>query len=73
MYVRMFVCMCVCVCMFRHNYLSVNGIVSYPSFTSLYKYKEEYKQVEMWHSAQRAKISEEIRTFHLGRGQATGT
>jgi hypothetical protein len=24
---------CVCVCMFRHNYISVNGIVSFPSFT----------------------------------------
>jgi hypothetical protein len=44
--------------MFRHNYLSVNGIVSFPSFTWLYKYKEEYKQGEMWHSAQRAEISE---------------
>jgi hypothetical protein len=41
--------------MFRHNYLSVNGIVSFPSFTWLYNYKEEYKQGEMWHSAQRAK------------------
>jgi hypothetical protein len=46
--------------MFRHNYLLVNGIVSFPSFTCLYKYKEEYKQGEMWHSAQRAEISEEI-------------
>jgi hypothetical protein len=34
------------VCMFRHNYLSVNDIVSFPSFTGLYKYKEEYKQGE---------------------------
>jgi hypothetical protein len=42
-----------------HNYLSVNGIVSFPSFTWLYKYKEEYKQGEMWRSAQRAEISEE--------------
>jgi hypothetical protein len=25
-----------------------------------YKYKEEYKQGEMWHSAQRAEISEKI-------------
>jgi hypothetical protein len=24
---------CVCVCMFPHNYLSVNGRVSFPSFT----------------------------------------
>jgi hypothetical protein len=24
---------CMYVCMFRHNYLSVNGIVSFPSFT----------------------------------------
>jgi hypothetical protein len=48
-----------CVCMFRH-YLSVNGIVSFPSFISLCKYKEEYKHGEMWHSAQRAEISEEI-------------
>jgi hypothetical protein len=43
----MYVCMYVCVCVFRHNYLSVNGIVSFPSFTWLYKYKEEYKQGEM--------------------------
>jgi hypothetical protein len=59
------------VCMFRHNYLSVNGIVSFPSFTWLYKYKEEYKQGEMWHSAQRPKISEEICMFQPGRSQAT--
>jgi hypothetical protein len=58
--------------MFRHNYLSVNGIVSFPSFTWLYKFKEEYKQGEMWHSAQRAKISEEICMFQPGRCQATG-
>jgi hypothetical protein len=51
---------CMYVCMFRHNYLSVNGIVSFPSFTWLYKYEEEYKQGEMWHSAQKAKISEKI-------------
>jgi hypothetical protein len=38
----MYVCMYVC--MFRHNYLSVNGIVSFSSFTWLYKYKEEYKK-----------------------------
>jgi hypothetical protein len=44
----------VSVCMFRRNYLSVNGIVSFPSFTCLYKYKEEYKQGEMGQSAQRA-------------------
>jgi hypothetical protein len=42
--------------MFRHNYLTVNGIVAFSSFTSLYK--KEYKQGEMWHSAQRAEISE---------------
>jgi hypothetical protein len=30
----MYVCMYVCyACMFRRNYLSVNGIVSFPSFT----------------------------------------
>jgi hypothetical protein len=69
----MCVCVCVCVCMFRHNYLSVNGIVSFPSFTLLYKYKEEYTQGEMWHSAQRAEISEEICMFQPGRCQATGT
>jgi hypothetical protein len=59
--------------MFRHNYLTVNGIVSFPSFTWLYKYKEEYKQGEMWHSAQRAELSEEICMFQPGRCQATGT
>jgi hypothetical protein len=59
--------------MFRHNYLSVNGIVSFPSFTCLYKYKEEYKQGEMFHSAQTAEISEEICMFQPGRCQATGT
>jgi hypothetical protein len=62
----------VCVCMFRHNYLSVNGILSFPSFTWLYKCKEEYKQGEMWHSAQRAEISEEICMFQPGHCQATG-
>jgi hypothetical protein len=31
-----------------YNYLLVNGIVSFTSFTWLYKYKEEYKQGEMW-------------------------
>jgi hypothetical protein len=41
--------------MFRHNYLSVNGIVSFPSFAWLCKYKEEYKQGEMLHSPQRLK------------------
>jgi hypothetical protein len=51
---------CIYVCMFRHNYLSVDGIVSFPSLTWLYKYKEEYRQGEMWHSAQRAEISEKI-------------
>jgi hypothetical protein len=61
------------VCMLRHNYLSVNGIVSFPSFTRLYKYKEEYKPGEMWHSAQRAKIFEKIRMFQPGRCQETGT
>jgi hypothetical protein len=64
---------CVYVCMFRHNYVSLNGIVSFPSFTSLCKYKEGYKQGEMWHSAQRAEISEEICMFQPGRCQATGT
>jgi hypothetical protein len=49
----------VCVCMFQYNYLSVNGIVSFPSITWLHKYKEKYKQGEMWHSAQKAEISEE--------------
>jgi hypothetical protein len=29
--------------MFLHNYLSVNGIVSFPSFTCLYKQGEMYK------------------------------
>jgi hypothetical protein len=47
---------CIYVCMFRRNYLSVNGIVSFPSFALLYKYKEEYKQREIWHSAQRSEI-----------------
>jgi hypothetical protein len=61
------------VCMFWHNYLSVNGIVSFSSFTWFYKYKEEYKQGEMWHSAQRTEISEEIYMFQRGRCQATGT
>jgi hypothetical protein len=55
-YVYMYVCVCVCVYV-RHNYLSGNGIVSFPSFTRLYK--KEYKQGEMWHSAQRAEILEE--------------
>jgi hypothetical protein len=61
-YIKVNICMYVCmyVCMFRHNYLSVNGIVSSPSFNSLYKYKEEHNQGEMWHSAQRVEISEEI-------------
>jgi hypothetical protein len=59
-----------CVCTFRHNYLCVNGIVSFPSFTWLYK--EEYKQRGMWHFAQRAEISEEIFIFQPGRCQATG-
>jgi hypothetical protein len=62
--------MCVCVYV-RHNYLSVNGIVSFPSFTWLYN--EEYKKVEMWYSDQRAEISEEICMFQPGRCQATGT
>jgi hypothetical protein len=60
------------VCMFRHNYLSVNCIILFPSFTWLYKYKDEYKQGEMWHSAQRAEISDEICIFQPGRCQATG-
>jgi hypothetical protein len=60
-------------CMFRHNYLSMNGTVSFPSFTWLCKYKEEYEQGEMWHSAQRAEISEEICMFQPGHCQATGT
>jgi hypothetical protein len=59
------------VCMFRHNYLSVNGTVSFPSFASLYKYKEEYKQGEMWYSAQSAEISEEICMFQPVCCQAT--
>jgi hypothetical protein len=59
------------VCMFRHNYLSVNGIVSFPSSTWLYKYKEEYKQGEMWHCAQKAEISEKICMFQPWRCQAT--
>jgi hypothetical protein len=45
----MYVCMYVC--MFKHNYLSVNGIVLFLSYTWLHKYKEEYMQGEMWHSA----------------------
>jgi hypothetical protein len=45
------------VCMFRRNNLSVNGIVSFPSFTWLYK--KEYKQGDMWYSTKRAEISEE--------------
>jgi hypothetical protein len=49
--------------MFQHNYLSVNVIVSFPFITGLYKYNEEYKQGETWHSAQRAEISEEICMF----------
>jgi hypothetical protein len=69
--------MYMCVCMFRRNYLSVNGIVPFPSFTWLCKYKEEYKQGEMWHSAQRGKISEEkwvnVCMFQPGHYQATGT
>jgi hypothetical protein len=32
-YIKVNVCMYVCVCMFQHNYLLVNGIVSFPSFT----------------------------------------
>jgi hypothetical protein len=67
----MYVCMCVC--MFRHNYISVNGILSFPSYTGLYKYKEEHKQVDMWHSAQRVEISYEICMSQTGRCQATGT
>jgi hypothetical protein len=71
----MYVCMyvCVCLCMFWHNYLSVNGTVSFSSFTCLYAYKQEYKQEEMWHSAQRAEISEEICMLQPGCCQATGT
>jgi hypothetical protein len=61
------------VCMFQHNYLFVNGIVSFRSSTLLYKYKEEYKHGEMWHSAQRGEIAEEICMFQPGRCQATGT
>jgi hypothetical protein len=59
--------------MFWHNYLSMNGIVSFPSFTWLYKYTEEYKQGEMWHSAQGAKICEEICMFQPCYCQAMGT
>jgi hypothetical protein len=56
----MYVCMyvCICVCMFRHNYLSVNGIDSFPSFACLYRYKKKYKQGKMWHSAQKAEVPE---------------
>jgi hypothetical protein len=63
----MYVCMyvCVCVCMLQHNYLSLNGIVSVPSSTWLYK--EEYKQGEMSHSGQMAEISEEMCMFQPGR------
>jgi hypothetical protein len=61
------------VCMFRHNYLSVNGIASFPSFTWLYKHKEEYKQEKIWHSAQRTEISEEMCMFHPDRFQANST
>jgi hypothetical protein len=64
-YIKVNVCMCVCVCMFQHNYLSMNGIVSVPSFSWLYKYKEKYKQGEMWHSAQRAEISEEKQNMYV--------
>jgi hypothetical protein len=70
-YIIVYVCMYVC--MFRHNYLSVNVIVSFPSFTGLYKYREEYKQGEMWHSAQRAEISQKICMFQPGCCLATGT
>jgi hypothetical protein len=64
---------CMYVCMFRHNYLSVNDIVSLSSFTWLCKYKEEYKQGEMWHSNQNAEISKELCMFLPGYCQATGT
>jgi hypothetical protein len=72
---------CMYVCVSQHNYLFLNGILSFPSFTRFYKYKEEYKQGEMWHSAQRAEISwplpgnGSITTdmFQPGRCQATGT
>jgi hypothetical protein len=50
-----------------------HSIFSFHSFTWLYKYKEEYKQGEMWHSAQGAKIFKEICMFQSGRCQATGT
>jgi hypothetical protein len=73
LYIRKGECMYVYVCMFRHNYLSVNGIVSFPSFTWLYRYKEEYKHGEMWHSAQRAEISKKVCMFQPGRCQVTGT
>jgi hypothetical protein len=53
--------------------VSVIGIVLFPFFTWLFKYKEEYKQEKMWHSAQKAEISEEICMFQRGRFQATGT
>jgi hypothetical protein len=55
-----------CVSMFLHNYLSVNGIVSFPSFTWLYKYKEEYKQGEMWHSTQSELLIARQRFCNLG-------
>jgi hypothetical protein len=71
--IYLYKCECMYVCMFRHNYLSVNAIVSFPSFNWLYKYKEEYKQGEMWHCAQRAEISEKICMFQPGRCEAMGT
>jgi hypothetical protein len=60
--------------MFWHNYLSVNGIASFPSFTWLCKYKEEYKKGEMWHSAQKAEIDYNTAMYwteHGGRVQHT--
>jgi hypothetical protein len=54
---------------FIYIYIKVN--VWY-SFISLF-YLIEYKQGEMWHSALRAEISEEICMFHSGLCQATGT
>jgi hypothetical protein len=73
-YIYKSVCMYVCmyVCMFRRNYLLVNSTVSFPSFTWLCKHREEYKQGEMWHFAQRTEISENICMFQPGLCQATG-
>jgi hypothetical protein len=55
----MYVCMYVCSRItFREWYSFIS--LFYLIVQVLYKYKDEYKQGEMWHSAQRAEISEEI-------------